>query len=183
MASDGSLDVRALEYLHGWPLYDNWIVHHGFTSYFRDYDVIVEAGAAVPGYKGVVTVGVTGQWYREGQYRFRFTHCAVANIATRLSAGDWDDIFCDYEAWERAGCPRGFVWGVQRLEFAGARHVPDSTISSQWTQTLGRPMHEVEIKSNAQTLQLIFHRLLVHKVAQGDPGTNVLSPIEPEELE
>jgi hypothetical protein len=71
------LDPRAVKFLEGWPLFDNSIVEHHFTPYMRDYDMIVEAGAAAPDGSGS---------YLEGRYRFRFTHCAL--VKTTSTVGD-----------------------------------------------------------------------------------------------
>ena len=40
-------------------------------------------------------------------------------------------------------------------------------------------MHEVKIATNGHSLQLIFHHLFVHKVAEGTPTSDELRPITP----
>ncbi len=48
----------------------------------------------------------------------------------------------------------------------------------EWTERLGQPMHEVLIKTNGHNFQLVFHDVSIHKIAQGDPETNILTPTE-----
>ncbi|HVC94701.1 MAG TPA: hypothetical protein VND64_13460 [Pirellulales bacterium] len=178
MASQEPLSPEAVELLEAWPFFDNAVVRHGFATYMRDYEVHVIAGAAAPD-------GTRS--YQEGRYRFVFTHCVVARAESALSddtwRGSWGDVFCDYAAWEQAGCPVGYVFGVNAMEaYPGAKFCADSPLAAGWTRRLGRPMHEVTIETNGHRLQLVFHSLRIHKVAQGDPATNSLSPIEPIDL-
>jgi hypothetical protein len=172
------LNPRAIEFIERWPLFDGAIVQHHFTPYMRDYDVIVEAGAAAPDGSGS---------YLEGRYRFRFTHCVVANVMSTVGditwAQSWSQEYADYGAWERAGEPRGYVWGVEFMQaYPGARYLPDSDLAADWARRLGHAMHEVEIRTNAHLIQLVFHRLLLHKVAAGDPVSRALTEIEPLEM-
>jgi hypothetical protein len=48
--------------------------------------------------------------------RYRFTHCpdvvAASTVGPDVWRRSWDDVFTDYEAWELAGAPDGYVWGV-----------------------------------------------------------------------
>ena len=169
------LDPALVLLLEGWPLFDNAIVRHGFTPYMRDYELEVVAMAAVPG---------EVRSYREGRYRFVFTHCVVAHIATAVRddvwATSWDNVFTDYGAWERAGCPDGYVWGVNDMAaYPGARHVPDSPRAAEWSRRLARPMHEVRIETNAHDIELVFHGLDVQRTARGDPETGALVTVEP----
>lgn len=172
------LDPRAVKFLEGWPLFDNSIVEHSFAPYMRDYDVTVEAGAAAPDGSGS---------YIEGRYRFRFTHCVLAKITTTVAdktwTCSWGEQFTDYDAWQKVGEPEGYVWGVNYMNvYPGARYLPDSEAAEDWSRRLGRQMHEVEIDTNAHLIQLVFFRLLLHKLAQGDFTTRVLSDIKPYEM-
>lgn len=114
---------------HDWdtdPLFDSLIVRYGFTPYMRDYDVIADVPAARPDGSGS---------YIEGQYRYRFTHCVEARVATMAKPKTWKiswaDEFTDYSAWERAGCPDGFVWGVESsLAYPGAGSRAEQALSS-----------------------------------------------------
>src|SRR5215813_9134675 len=96
---------------HDWaddPLFDSAIVRHGFAAHMRDYDVIVEVAAAKPD---------GGGSYIEGRYRYRFTHCVEAHVETTVRPDvwrrSWGDEFTDMTAWEQAGEPDGYVWGVE----------------------------------------------------------------------
>jgi hypothetical protein len=164
--------------IEGWPLFDNAIVAHGFTPYLRDYQLEVVTLAAVPD---------GSRAYQEGRYRFLFTHCVLAHVETSVRDDvwprSWDDVFTDYAAWERAGCPEGYVWGVNDARvYPGVVYLPDSPRAAEWSRRLGRPMHEVRIETNAWTLELVFHALRVHRIAHGDPAAGTLSPIEPVDL-
>jgi hypothetical protein len=44
-------------------------------------------------------------------------------------------------------------------------------------------MHEVRIETNVHTIELVFHGLRVQRVARGDPETDALVTIEPEDVE
>ena len=172
------LHPAVVSLVEDWPLFDNAIVAHGFAPYMRDYEVVVVASAAVPD---------GSRSYRDGQYRFRFTHCVVAHVETAVRddvwPGSWDDVFTDYTAWERAGCPGGYVWGVNDMAaYPGATYRPDSPRAAEWARRLGRSMHEVRIETSAHTLELVFHGLRVQKVAAGDPATGALAPIDPVDL-
>jgi hypothetical protein len=92
---------------------DSGIVSHGYAPQVRDYDIVVDVPAALP--PGVPIGDTTGS-YIMGRYRYRFTHCPESHITS--SVGDdswrlsWDDVFIDYEVWQAASNPEGFVWGV-----------------------------------------------------------------------
>ncbi|MBS0181460.1 MAG: hypothetical protein JSS39_03610 [Nitrospira sp.] len=172
------LDQRAIEFLERWPLADCSIVEHRFTPYMRDYDVIIETTAAAPDDSGS---------YLEGRYRFRFTHCVLAKVTSTVTdmswTRSWDDQFTDYDVWQESGEPEGYVWGVNYMNaYPGAQYLPNSEAATEWSRRLEHQMHEVQIDTNAHLILLIFHRLLLHKLAQGDYTTRVLSDIEPYEM-
>jgi hypothetical protein len=161
--------------------FDSAIVSHGFTDYHRDYDVMVDVPAALP---PEVPIGDTAGSYIEGRYRYRFTHCPDVRVTTMV--GDdvwrhsWDDVFTDYQAWEAAANPKGFVWGVKWADaYPGLSYVADSSLAASWAERVGHEMHEVVIETNTFTLRLVFHDLRVVQVAVGDPWTRQLAPIEP----
>ena len=92
----------------------------------------------------------------------------------------WSDVLTDYTAWEDAGHPDGYVWGVNWMAaYPGAKYVRDSAAAADWSARLGRPMHEVLIETNGHRIRLVFHDLSVHKIGQGDPMTREVRPIEP----
>ena len=154
-------------------LCDNAIVSHGYAPHMRDYDVVVEAWT--PGS------------YSAGLYRYRFTHCPEVRVLTTMRdevwRESWDDIFIDFEEWNAAENPAGFVWGVNWAgAYPGLSYVPDSPLALSWTQRLGHEMHEVTIETNVYTLQLLCHGLLVHRLAVGDRSTKTLNRLDEPEL-
>jgi len=158
---------------------DSWVDSHGFTSYNRDYDVVITTVAALP---PEVPIGDTTGSYLEGRYRYRFTYCTEANESTAVPDETWqesyDDVFTDYEIWQAAGMPEGFVWGQPADTYPGLSYVADSPRAALWTERLKRAMHEILIETNKFTLRLICHDLQVERLALGDPITGELVELE-----
>lgn len=134
-------------------LFDSNIIKHGFAPFLRDYDVIAKIN--------------------ESQFLYRFSHCTSATITTAV--GDdvwrqsWTDVYTDYSAWERAGHPEGYVWGVGcSLVYPGAKYIENSVLAREWAERLGKPMHEVRIETNGHNFDLIFHDLSVRELRQGE---------------
>jgi len=152
---------------------DSAIESHGFTSFLRDYDVIIDVPAAKPNGAGS---------YIRGRYRYRFTHCAEAIARTTVTPKawqeSWDDLFTSYQAWERAGNPSGYVWGVEYADaYPGISYAANSDRARHWTKLLSHEMHEARIESNALVLELVFHDLRVDQLAVGDPDSETLNPL------
>ena len=178
MTDNVGLSEAAIEAINQWPLFDNAIVRHGFAPYMRDYELIVETAAATPDRR---------RSYPEGRYRYVFTHCVRADVETRVRddtwRASWADAFIDYSEWEAAGCPAGFVWGVQYMDaYPGAKLVTGSQTATEWAARLGKTMAEVIIETNAQEIRLVFHTLNVYKIAEGNPTTNELHEIPPRDI-
>lgn len=159
---------------------DAAIVTHGFADYLRDYDIIIDVPAALP---PEVPIGDTTGSYIAARYRYRFTHCPEVRVTTAL--GDetwrhsWDDVFTDYQAWEAAGNPEGFVWGVKCADaYPGLSYVTNRPLAATWASRLAQEMHEIAIETNTFTLRLVCHDLRVDQLATGDPWTRELTPIE-----
>lgn len=140
------------------PFFDSSIVRHGFTRYNRDYGVVIRIN--------------------ESQFLYTFTHCPAANLTTAVKdqtwQASWDDVFTSYSDWERAGAPKGFVWGVNYANaYPGARLVEESPRASEWSERFGKQMHHAKIVTNTYSLDLIFHDLRVTELEktdeQGDP--------------
>lgn len=168
----------AMALLEGAPLFDGGIVSHGFTPWMRDYDVVVDQPATVPG---------EARSYIEGRYRYRFTHCVWASVETAVAdhvwGMSWDDLFTDATAWEAAGEPEGYLWAVAfMVAYPGAKYIRGSHKAREWTERVAQPMHEVQIITNGHDVRLVFHALRVHKIAQGSTTTDALVPIEPVEI-
>jgi hypothetical protein len=81
---------------HHWaadPIFDFAVMSHGFTSYMRDYDVVIEVPA----------IRADGRSsYIEGRYRYGFTHCVAAVVKTNVPPETWrtssSDEFISYTA-------------------------------------------------------------------------------------
>ncbi|MCK7483536.1 MAG: hypothetical protein M0C28_45785 [Candidatus Moduliflexus flocculans] len=138
---------------------DVGILNHGFAPHLRDYDVLFEA---LWGKK---------KWAdAKGTYRLRFSHCPEATILTRVPDASWKqawaDVFIDYDQWVAAGEPNGFVWGAcWSMAYPGLRYIDDSVRARQWSERMGKPMHEVIIETEAFQLQLVFHDFTVTKLS------------------
>ncbi len=148
--------MTVLEKLEAYPLFDVAVLHHSFSTHMRDYDLLIEA-----------------DWRddRAGRYQYRFTHCVEAQCRTVLNYDSWqrswDDVFTNYEEWERAGSPEGYVWGVNwSLAYPGYEHITESPKARAWSEGLNKAMHEVQIETNAYKLQIIFHDLKVRKIGK-----------------
>ena len=160
--------------------FDSGIVSHGYALHLRDYDVVIDVPAALP---PDVPIGDTTGSYIKGRYRYRFTHCPEAHIVSCVAdeswRRSWDDVFIDYEAWEAAGNPEGFVWGVNWADaYPGLSYVTNSLLATSWTERLDNEMHEVAVETNTFVLRLVCHDLQIHRLAVGDPRTQTLADLE-----
>jgi hypothetical protein len=143
------------EALERGQLFDSAIVRHGFTPYLRDYDIVAYFG---PG----------------PQHLHRFSHCPLAEVTTAVPDDvwrrSWGDNFIDYSEWLKSGEPVGYVWGVcESTAYPGAKYITDSGLAREWTSRLGKPMHEVLIKTNGHNFRLLFHDLGIKELKQTDP--------------
>ena len=135
-------------------LLDSAILSHGYAPHLRDYHVLVET--------------------RYERYLYRFTHCPEAWVTTAVTDEawrvSWDEHFTDHEAWERAGAPEGFVWGVCWADaYPGISYVESSERARGWSERLAHEMHEVAIETNTFRLGLVFHELVVEHVGHAEP--------------
>src|SRR5437764_983230 len=107
---------------------DSIIVSHGFVTYGRDYDLVILTVTTIP--PGIPIGDSTGT-YVDASFRYRFTHCPEAHVTSSVNDEtwriSWDDVFTNYEEWERQGHPEGFVWGAERADaYPGLSYVADS---------------------------------------------------------
>jgi hypothetical protein len=119
-----------------------------------------------------VPIGDTTGSYLEGRYRYRFTYCTEADVATvrdETWRESYDDVFTDYEIWQAAGMPEGFFWGQPADTYPGLSYVADSPRAALWTERLKRAMHEILIETNKFTLSLICHDLRGRTTRAGRP--------------
>jgi hypothetical protein len=162
--------------------FDSAIVAHGYAPHLRDYDVVVDVPAALP---PGVPIGDTVGSYIMGRYRYRFTHCPESHVTTSVDDDiwrmSWDDVLIDWDEWEAADNPEGFVWGKKFADaYPGLSYVTDSPLAASWTERLGHEMHEVMIETNTFLLRLVCHDLRFQQLAVGDPATQTLQPLDGE---
>ncbi|WP_149179890.1 hypothetical protein [Streptomyces sp. TRM49041] len=151
------MDVALLEQLLD-ETFDHAVVHHGFTDYMRDYQVVIHATADP-------RTGIEPAYLR---YLFRY--CVEARCETTLSSETWraslDDRLIEGETGD-AGLD-GYVWGVKwHALYPGARLLPQSDTAGRWRQAVGVDFHEVRIDTNAHRLTLVFSDLRVSEVPVG----------------
>jgi hypothetical protein len=78
-----------------------------------------------------------------------------------------------------AGEPSGFVWGVEWAEvYPGVEYVEQSDAAAARTEHVAKPMHAIQIATNACAIDLVCHDLLVTRLAVGNPITGELKPFE-----
>lgn len=122
----------------------------------------------------------------KGRHEIVFTHCVEAHCRTRVVgrvwAESWDDVFTDYERWEAAGEPEGYVWGSNwSMAYPGLTVVDDgdSETAKDWSRRTGRPFHEVLLETDRFAIRLVFHGIR-HRKVSGASGTlaDVIIPID-----
>ncbi|HEY8572658.1 hypothetical protein [Phenylobacterium sp.] len=126
---------------------------HGFSPHGRDYVFIVEAG---------------------GTFQLTLTHVVDVHVETRVRDDvwpiSWDDLFTDYPAWEAAGNPEGYVWGVNwSLAYPGLDAPNQDPLAHQWSERLGKSMFAASIETNQFKLSAIFHGARVRKLSDNSP--------------
>ncbi|AZK95532.1 MULTISPECIES: YxiG-like protein [Streptomyces] len=131
------------------------VVHHGYTPYMRDYEVIVDASNGVqspPTY-----------------LRFLFRYCVEARCESFLSTDTWrdslDDRLLDRETADPN--PGSYVWGAKYHEMYGAELRPESEATRHWSKAVGIDFREVHIETNAHDLTLLFSDLEVSELPVG----------------
>ncbi len=151
------------EVLKKYPLFDIAILGHGYTDYMRDYDILVEAN-----------------WNNnKGRFLYRFSHCVDVNLKTRLADENWrtswDNLFIDYEKWQMAGEPDGFLWGVKwSMAYPGLEFDDEALDVKDWSSRLEKEMHAVIIETNVFLLRLVFHGVKVKKL---EDGSNLIDSV------
>ncbi|MCX5409786.1 hypothetical protein OHA37_38795 [Streptomyces sp. NBC_00335] len=131
------------------------VVHHGYTNYMRDYEVIVHVwnGPQVP----------------PTYLRYLFRYCVEARCETFLSMDTWRDSLDDRLLDSETADPDlgGYVWGVRFHELYGAELRPESEATRRWSKAVGIDFREVHIETNAHDLTLLFSDLEVSEVPVG----------------
>ncbi|WP_436771064.1 YxiG-like protein [Yinghuangia sp. YIM S09857] len=150
------MDPAALEQLLN-ETFDQAVVHHGYTDYMRDYEVVVFMTADP-------RTGIA-----PSHLRYLFRYCVEARCETTLSPETWrvslDDRLIEYETGVDLD---GYVWGVKWHDlYPGATLLPASKTTRRWSRALGVDFHEVRIETNAHRLTLVFSDLEVSEVPPG----------------
>jgi hypothetical protein len=152
------MDTAVLEQMLD-ETFDHAVVHHGYTNYMRDYEVVVHATADP-------RTGIT-----PSHRRYLFRYCVEARCETSVPAETWrvslDDRLVESESGTGAD-PDGYVWGVKwHCLYPGAKLLPESEATRHWSNALGVDFHEVRMETNAHNLTLLFSALQVSEVPLG----------------
>ena len=133
---------------------DTAILSHGFMPYKRDYYFHIETLWRDP---------------LAGQYLVLFRHCYEFNYRTSTGAEtllqSWDDLFIDFDKYEKAGGPEGYVWGSNHIGvYPGFTLVDNSPKANDWSEKLGKPMQEVQLEAEIFNMNFIFHNWTIKKL-------------------
>jgi hypothetical protein len=156
--------------LLGWlPELDFALLAHGFQAHGRDYLWhIQDCLGADP-----------------GEHEIVFTHCVQVDCHTRVLdkvwLESWDDVFVDYERWEAAGKPEGYVWGTNWSNaYPGLTIVEDSAIAATWTEHIGKPFYEVTLETDRFFIRLVFHEIRYRKLSESTATISAVTiPLKP----
>lgn len=115
-------------------------------------------------------------------HSLRFCKCKT-RVRDDVWPRSWEDTLIDYEAWEAAGEPDGYVWGTKwTLAYPGLVYVEGSAIAAEWTARLGKSMHEVTIETDAYLLRVVFHDVRFRQLnCETSPLDKVLIPLAPKD--
>jgi hypothetical protein len=124
------------------PEFDFGVMSHGFVEHGRDYRFIIEIG-------------------RDDPYELLFTHVVNVTYATALSpAGwrqSWGDEFTEYQRWEAAGEPNGYVFGTNwSLAYPGVSILEKHKDAVGWAKTIGLPMYAARIETDRFSIVLVY---------------------------
>jgi hypothetical protein len=136
------------------PELDFAVLSHGLAKHGRDYIWIIQdcIGSA------------------PGTYEVTFTHCVKFDYETRVRddvwPDSWTDEFTDYQNWQKAGEPDGYVWGTNWSNaYPGIVVVHDSTTAKHWSKRLGKDMFEGTLETDRFHLRLVFHSVITRKLS------------------
>jgi hypothetical protein len=141
-------------------MYDLDLLHQGFASGGRDYEIIVhESVDPNPAYKLVPS-----------HLRFLFRFCVEVVSEFKLNSNAWKRAREDRQSddYQPSRLSPGTPWS-QRFEvlYPGAHLVDDSLKARSWEQKVGLPFHEVVIEGNIQLRSLVFVVLDFEEVGDG----------------
>ncbi|MEU9297628.1 hypothetical protein [Streptomyces sp. NPDC048266] len=150
------MDTAVLEQMLD-ETFDHAVVHHGYTNYMRDYEVIIYATADP---RTVIA---------PSHLRYLFRYCVEARCETSVPADAWrvslDDRLIDHKTGVDVD---GYVWGVKwHALYPGAKLLPESEATRRWAKALGIDFHKVRMETSAHNVTLLFSDLQVSQVPVG----------------
>lgn len=156
LAQYGRMDTAVLKRMLD-ETFDHAIVHHGYTDYMRDYEVVLHMTADP-------STGI-----EPSCVRYLFRYCVEVRCETAVSAEIWrgslDDRLLDYDTGVDLD---GFFWGVKwHPMYPGAKLLPPSDAARRWSRELGLDFHDVLIETNTHRLTLLFSDLRVTELPVG----------------
>lgn len=143
---------------HLQQMFDNALLYHGFTSYMRDYEMLVYESADPRS-------GITPRYLK-----FLFRNCPEVHVLSSIRPDVWSRSTDDslVETRHVTNDTRGYVWGVLSQElYPGPHIVKDSARARQWTESSGIRFHEVNIEANAHRISIVFSELSVQEIGIG----------------
>jgi hypothetical protein len=162
-----SLNPLAEHLLEWLPAVDVAVLSHGFAAHGRDYSFVLQDS--------------TGP--KSGTFELTFTHVVQLAHETRVRddvwPNSWDDVFLEYQQWQAAGEPSGYVWGTNwSLAYPGFEAPNDTPEALAWSQRLGKQMHSMSLETDRFRVVMIFHEVRVRRLSD-DTGTvsQVIIPI------
>jgi len=124
------------------------LVHHGYTDYLRDYEVVVYMTADPR--TGILPAHL----------RYLFRYCVEARCETALPPWLWqeslDDRLLDRETGDGLG---GWVWGTKWAGVEKTQVLPQSDATRRWAGELGIDFHTVRIETQVHDFHLVFSDL------------------------
>jgi hypothetical protein len=145
-------------------IFDGAIVHHGFNDALRDYELVTEMyePGANPAEPSRIRAMVTARFLGCVECHYETAVPDLAWAPSLDAAGLPNDVFVDFDRWEAAGSPDGYVWGVKyAAAYPGWTYINASPRAEFCSRRLGVAMHEVLIETNVFRLSIVFHALSV----------------------
>jgi hypothetical protein len=149
------------------PAMDVGVMRHGFAAHGRDYMFMLESSFEPD----------------PGTYRLTFTHVVEFDQTTSVGddvwQGSWSDVFTDYQAWEAAGEPDGYVFGTNwSLAYPGFEALENDPVASAWAERLQRTMFAATVDTDRFKIRLIFHDVRLDYIsAEASTVSQVIIPL------
>jgi hypothetical protein len=149
------------------PAVDVAVLQHGFAEHGRDYRFVIQD-----------SIGP-----KPGTYELTFTHIVQLTYETRVRddvwPDSWVDVFLDYQRWQAADSPPGYVWGTNwSLAYPGIEAPSDAPEALDWSRRLGKQMHSMSIETERFRIAMVFHEVLVRRLSDDtDTVSQVIIPV------